>query len=340
MKKLTFLSILFCISSILLIKCKKDYIEPIESVKLEEKIICASDEFLEQQLKDPKFRKEYENLETSIQQRSKTKFQQRLVNGNLVIPVRVHVLWNTSVQNIADGQIRSAIDVLNEDFNARNSDTSKVVPFFKPLIGNFEGGITFVLDTIIRKRTDTITWTNVTNMGSSAKGGIDGGSGNYYYNIWIGSLKSGLAGMNVKFWSTRTNTDGTTTYNFGTNNGTMLSFKYVGSKAKFPTGYYPSSSMSDGRVLTHETGHWGWLRHMWGSGTCGNDLVDDTPQANAANYGCPVFPHRSTCTGTPIEMTMNYMDYTSCQYMFSKGQMTRMKSFFAPNQPFQTFMQP
>jgi hypothetical protein len=33
-------------------------------------------------------------------------------------------------------------------------------------------------------------------------------------------------------------------------------------------------------------------------------------------------PHYSTCTGTPVEMTMNYMDYTDDRgmYMFSNGQ--------------------
>jgi hypothetical protein len=32
--------------------------------------------------------------------------------------------------------------------------------------------------------------------------------------------------------------------------------------------------------------------------------------------------HYSTCTGTPVEMTMNYMDYTDDRgmYMFSNGQ--------------------
>jgi hypothetical protein len=46
--------------------------------------------------------------------------------------------------------------------------------------------------------------------------------------------------------------------------------------------------------------------------------VSDTPTHNTANYGCPTYPHLSTCAGTPIEMTMNYMDYTddACMYMF------------------------
>jgi len=59
-------------------------------------------------------------------------------------------------------------------------------------------------------------------------------------------------------------------------------------------------------------------------------LVGDTPVHNTANYGCPSAGHLSTCTGTPVEMTMNYMDYTDdrCMYMFTGGQAMRMKATF------------
>jgi hypothetical protein len=78
-------------------------------------------------------------------------------------------------------------------------------------------------------------------------------------------------------------------------------------------------------------GHWLNLRHIWGDANCGSDLVSDTPTHNTANYGCPTYPHASTCSGAPVEMTMNYMDYTddACMYMFSAGQVTRMQALFA-----------
>jgi hypothetical protein len=86
-----------------------------------------------------------------------------------------------------------------------------------------------------------------------------------------------------------------------------------------------------GRTATHEVGHWLNLRHIWGDATCGTDQVADTPTHNTANYGCPTYPHLSTCTGAPVEMTMNYMDYTddACMYMFSAGQTARMQALFA-----------
>src|SRR6478735_2941489 len=38
-----------------------------------------------------------------------------------VIPVVVHVLYNTAAQNITDAMIQSQIDVLNHDFSATNT---------------------------------------------------------------------------------------------------------------------------------------------------------------------------------------------------------------------------
>jgi len=84
------------------------------------------------------------------------------------------------------------------------------------------------------------------------------------------------------------------------------------------------------------------LRHIWGDATCGNDLVGDTPLHNTYNFGCPPANHRSTCSGTPVEMTMNYMDYTDdvCMYMFTIGQKTRMNAVFASGGPRNSFAQP
>ena len=84
------------------------------------------------------------------------------------------------------------------------------------------------------------------------------------------------------------------------------------------------------------------LRHIWGDATCWSDLVADTPQHNTPNYGVPTYPHYSTCTGTPIEMTMNYMDYTDDRgmYMFTAGQKARMDAIFATGGARNSFAQP
>ena len=86
-----------------------------------------------------------------------------------------------------------------------------------------------------------------------------------------------------------------------------------------------------GRTATHEVGHWMNIRHIWGDANCGSDFVADTPTMDSSNSGVPAVGTRSTCSGTPLEMYMNYMDYTDDRgmYMFSNGQKSRMLAVFA-----------
>lgn len=79
-----------------------------------------------------------------------------------------------------------------------------------------------------------------------------------------------------------------------------------------------------GRTISHETGHYLGLTHIWGDGDCSqDDGLTDTPLAGAANYGCPA-TGSSSCGS--IDMTMNFMDYTNdaCMYMFSEQQVNVM----------------
>jgi hypothetical protein len=107
--------------------------------------------------------------------------------------------------------------------------------------------------------------------------------------------------------------------------GIVLGHNFTGRTGKVSAPYHR------GRTATHEVGHWINLRHIWGDATCGTDYVGDTPQHNTSNGGCPSDTHRSTCTGTPLEMWMNYMDYTydECMYMFTDLQRDRMRTVFA-----------
>jgi len=49
----------------------------------------------------------------------------------VTIPVVVHVVYNTQVQNISDEQINSQISILNEDYRMRNSDLGSVPEPFR-----------------------------------------------------------------------------------------------------------------------------------------------------------------------------------------------------------------
>jgi hypothetical protein len=96
-----------------------------------------------------------------------------------------------------------------------------------------------------------------------------------------------------------------------------------GAGYRFFTGY------DLGRTATHEVGHCLGLVHIWGDKNCGDDKVDDTPLHNGPNFGCPEQGLRSSCVGTPVQMTMNYMDYTDdrCMYFFTDGQAARADFF-------------
>lgn len=269
---------------------------------------CASQEVLEAQLKaDPTLAIRMNQIE-AFTQNSMT--NGRLVNGKVEIPVIVNVLYKTAAENISDTQIQTQIDVLNQDFNAANSDFSSVPTLFSGVAANI--GITFVLEKINRKATTKTSWGTRDAMKKTKQGGLDPTSPTTKLNLWACTIGGGILGY-AQFPGGSSATD-----------GVVIDSKYFGLSG---TASYPYNL---GRTATHEVGHWMNLRHIWGDATCGSDLVTDTPTHNTANYGVPTYPHLSTCTGTPVEMTMNYMDYTDDRgmYMFSNGQKTRMAAIF------------
>lgn len=285
---------------------------------------CAAQEVLDAQLAaDPKLRERLENIEAH----TRTAIASGRLNelGEIVIPVVVNVLYRTSQENISNTQIQSQIDVLNEDFSATNADVSNTPSIFTNAVADI--GIKFELVKVVRKYSSKRSWRTNDDMKRSSRGGINPTSPTTHLNIWIvnrmtsgGSTILGYA----QFPGGNSATDGVVIgYNFFGRTGVL------------------SAPFNKGRTATHEVGHWMNLRHIWGDATCGNDFVGDTPQHNTYNFGCPSYPHYSTCSGSPVEMTMNYMDYTddACMYMFSNGQKNRSLAIFAPGGPRAAFAQ-
>jgi hypothetical protein len=154
-------------------------------------------------------------------------------------------------------------------------------------------------------------------MKKTNQGGIAPTSPTTKLNLWSCTIGGGILGY-AQFPGGSSATD-----------GVVIDSKYFGLSGSANAPY------NLGRTGTHEVGHWMNLRHIWGDATCGSDLVSDTPTHNTANYGVPAYPHYSTCSGTPVEMTMNYMDYTddNAMYMFSNGQKSRMAAIFVSGGP-------
>lgn len=304
---------------LLLVSCNKEETTVSnETTKISERG-CASHDVLQEQLR--------QNPELAIKMNEIESFTQRaiqegrLVNGKIEIPVVVNVLYKTAAQNISLAQIQSQIDVLNQDFNATNSDFNQVPALFSGVKANV--GITFVLQNVVRKSTTTTSWSTNDAMKKAAKG-IAPTSPTTVLNIWSCNMGGGILGY-AQFPGGASATDGVVIDDNAFGNTGTVSYPY-----------------NLGRTATHEVGHWMNLRHIWGDATCGSDLVSDTPTHNTANYGVPAYPHYSTCSGTPVEMTMNYMDYTDDRgmYMFSNGQKTRMAAIFVSGGARFSFGQP
>jgi hypothetical protein len=164
-----------------------------------------------------------------------------------------------------------------------------------------------------RKFTNKTSFSSNKDVKKSTTDGSDASSPTTKLNIWVCNLGTSLLGY-AQFPGGAAATDGIVVhYNAFGDVGTLY------------------ADYNKGRTATHEIGHWLNLRHIWGDRYCGNDLVGDTPTHDSPNVGCPDGGHKSTCLDKPIEMTMNYMDYTddACMYMFSAGQKARMQATFA-----------
>ena len=297
---------------------KKDLKSPVEEEQLVETVsqrMCPSQEILEVQMAaDPEFRKKRMELEEYTARVMKDPKAFRLgTDGKIIIPVVVNVLYNTAVQNISDAQIASQIAVLNEDYTASNADLNKTSAF-STVKANV--GITFEFVKTVRKASSKKSWSLNDDMKRASAGGIDPTNPSTTLNMWVVNKMSYHGGTILgyaQFPGGPLATDGVVIgYNFFGRTGAV------------------SAPFDKGRTATHEVGHWMNLYHIWGDATCGTDEVGDTPTHNGPNYGCPAAGHKSTCAGTPVEMTMNYMDYTddACMYMFSLGQKSRMDAIF------------
>jgi len=284
---------------------------------------CATQEVLEAQLKAyPTLAPKMEAIEEFTARVTKNPSAFKLLSTGVVqIPVVVNVVYNKDVENISLSQIQSQIDILNADYSGTNKDINKVPKYFTGVKAG-DVNVRFILDTVIRVLTKKTSFSTNDGVKKSAGGGIAPTSPLTKLNMWTCNLGNGILGY-AQFPGGNPATD-----------GVVILYNAFGLTNLVP--------YDKGRTATHEIGHWFNLRHIWGDATCGNDFVDDTPLHTGANFGCPAEGTRSTCIGTPIMMTMNYMDYSDdpCLYMFSAGQKTRMNATFVVGGPRNSFAQP
>ncbi len=271
----------------------------------------------------PRYNKLLVNVEDSTTARS---------GGLVTIPVVVHVVWNSPVQNISTTQIQSAIDVLNADYRRQNSDAWNTMDYSQYGTYPADCEIEFCLVAITR------TYTTYTEFGydPNAWGGmgdiagvknIAQGYGQGYLNIWTCEIQGSLLGYAVFPNTAPAEYEGVT-----------VDYTSMGTTGVADPSYA-------GRVVTHEVGHWLGLFHITGNTqaqyiydqfyniyvyNCGDDYTSDTWAQHTLNSGCSWLV--TNCTGSIFypynyqAMNQNFMDYStgSCLNFFSEGQKQRI----------------
>ncbi|MFT3751209.1 MAG: M43 family zinc metalloprotease [Agriterribacter sp.] len=285
---------------------------------------CGTSGYWQEQLSaNPFLREHYERINRSANNIVKKEAGTAVSDMTIIIPVVVHVLYNTENQRISKAQIQTQINALNNDFGKLNADTVNIPKPFAPLAAdckiqfalakvNPEG---YATTGIVYKKTEITGWKQDDKMKFSSSGGDDAWDSRYYLNIWVCNLSKSLLG-----YATFPGSD-------------LLKDGVVIRTDIFGTMGNESSAYSRGRTTTHEVGHWLNLKHLWGDTDCGDDGVDDTPQQKTYNTGCSSFPKitpGSCNTSNTGDMFMNYMDFSddACILMFTYGQKQRMRSLF------------
>lgn len=289
---------------------------------------CATMERLELKLENDaglKQRFEQKRIEFNLAMRAGRYASQRTNEGGGLrtaynIPVVFHIVL-ANPNTITDGQIQAQLDTLNKTFAGTNGDSVKIPAYFKSLFG--KSGIQFCLaqrtpDGEVTSGIDRV----ITNQASfraddavkhAALAGADAWDPANYFNVWICPLSNNLLGYATFPDEGLTNEQ-----------GVVIDYRTL------PGG--SSVNYGQGKSLTHESGHFFNLYHIWGddNGDCsGTDFITDTPNQAGSSSGCTIGLKTDNCTtsGNGI-MYQNYMDYTfdACMVMFTNEQVTRMES--------------
>ncbi len=238
----------------------------------------------------------------------------------IIIPVVVHVVYNTPDQNISNEQIKSQLAVLNQDFRKKNKDAAYVPAAFRDLAA--DARIEFRLattdpsglptDGIMRITTAVAGFGMDDKIKSSLTGGADAWNRDEYLNLWVGNLSGGTVGYASVPGSAPEK------------DGVVIRYSVFGTTANVRAPF------NKGRTTVHEIGHWLGLRHIWGDTDCGDDRIDDTPPQSGPTRGCPSGVIATCSSGSAGNMYMNFMDFTNdeCTNMFTLGQASRMRELF------------
>ncbi len=235
------------------------------------------------------------------------------------LPVVIHILHSEEEQNISNDQIIQQLETLNKDFSQNNDNFDSTPQVFQNVAANTDLQFCLANRDPQGNETSGITRTEtfVSEIGLSElyfltdEGGINAWDNSRYINIWVADMgDSGILG------STPIPGDGSPS----AKDGILVNYRFFGVE-----GDHQDINRNQGKVLTHEMGHYLGLLHVWGTlntNCSDDDGIDDTPLQDGPNFGCPTFPSPDICTQGNGVMFHNFMDFSDddCLSMFTQGQ--------------------
>jgi Pregnancy-associated plasma protein-A/CARDB len=319
------------------------------------KIRCATYESMQD------FRRRHPAAETDQQFEAwlNSKIQERTRSGRTesvayTIPIIFHIVHNGenpgTGSNLSASKIAAQLEQLNKDFANQSGSTYPAaanieIQFCLALVAPdgstlAEPGIerinlndrgwplppysTYIPNTFVFNPFNTVDWTIIPQTIWTPR---------KYFNVWTMGL-SDVYGLATYPRSSTLSGLFTISPDTDEHSGVYLDYLTVGSKTN-AGGYGQTQGL--GRTLSHETGHFLGLRHIWGDGHCNNDYCNDTPVQADETSGCPTTGHTQFLQNCPDpgdgfqRMFENYMDYTddACMNTFTSDQKIRMQTVMA-----------
>ena len=288
---------------------------------------CGTMELLQQKFQtNPSLKLSFDNRELQLQRMISERIasgKNMKTSGLVTIPVVFHIVLSRQ-SLVTDAQIQAQLDTLNKDYGGVNNKDSRILPAFRSFFG--QSGIQFCLaqrtpndepSTGINRFTTTRSSFDYTTnaVKHATTGGVDAWDTDKYLNIWICDLSGTTLGY-------------ATFPDDGVKNEQGVAVDYASLPGGTATGY------NYGKTLTHETGHYFNLYHIWGddNGSCnGTDQIADTPNQGNSTNSVHTGVLTDNCTTTsPGIMYQNYMDYTpdAALFMFTTLQVARMEAAY------------
>lgn len=317
--------------------------------------ICGNEVILQEINKDPVAKAKFDQFWNDYTQEKRDYNRASSKStGTVTIPLVFHVVLTSAQLNQLGGtpglyeRIQSQLEVVREDFTAKNFDLVGVPEVFKPVIGNAEiffeiakiaedGSAKFGVEVLIKDASFTGFAVHNSAVKRASAGGLDPWDVNKYVNIWVTNITSsggggGSGGQVLGYGYSPSYAAQNSSPNQA---GVVMHYLTLGRRTNQLQAFF-SPNTEKGRTLTHELGHYFNIFHIWGntpvgSGNCNDDdTFGDTPRQQDANQTCPTVSVIANCSNDPHpggEMYMNYMDYSGdeCTRMFTKEQVARMR---------------